>query len=150
MKNAHLAMIATACLMLSFLPLHAAAQHPVAHGCLFPTITSVDPASGPQSGGTSVTITGTNYVVGSTTVTFGGVAATAVVVNSSTSITAVTPAGAAPGAVDVVVTVTGCGSDLLKGGFTYTAGAAVPALSPLALAMLAAVLGFVAVIVLKR
>ena len=57
-----------------------------------PTVTSVSPNNGSTSGGTAVTITGTNFVSGAT-VTFGCAAATNVVVVSSTSITATTPAG---------------------------------------------------------
>ena len=53
-------------------------------------------------GGTAVTITGTNFAAGAT-VTFGGTAATSVVVVSGTQITATTPAGSA-GAVTVTVT----------------------------------------------
>ena len=45
-------------------------------------------------GGTAITITGTS-LTGATSVTVGGVAATSVVVVSSISITAVTPAGTA-------------------------------------------------------
>jgi IPT/TIG domain len=56
-----------------------------------PTITSIDPTSGAVAGGTSVTITGTNFVSGAT-VTFGGVAATDVVVVNSTTITCTAPA----------------------------------------------------------
>jgi hypothetical protein len=69
-----------------------------------PTVTSVAPATGPLAGGTAVTITGTGFqTTGTTTVSFGGTAATSVVVVSATSITATTPAHAA-GAVSVVVT----------------------------------------------
>ena len=68
-----------------------------------PTVSSVCPNSGSTAGGTAVTITGTNFVAGAT-VTFGGNAATNVVVVSSTSITATTPAGSA-GAVTVTVTI---------------------------------------------
>ena len=57
-----------------------------------PTVTSVSPNNGPTAGGTAVTITGTNFAAGAT-VTFGGTAATNVVVVSSTTITATTPAG---------------------------------------------------------
>ena len=57
------------------------------------------------AGGTAVTITGANFAAGAT-VTFGGTAATNVVVVSSTTITATTPAGSA-GAVTVTVTVLG-------------------------------------------
>src|SRR6185312_3387631 len=56
-----------------------------------PTITSVSPATGPSTGGNSVTITGTNLLEAQT-VTFGGTVATSFTVNSSTSITAVVPA----------------------------------------------------------
>ena len=58
---------------------------------VLPTVSSVSPNNGPIAGGTGVTITGTNFAAGAT-VTFGGTAATNVVVVSSTSITATTPA----------------------------------------------------------
>ncbi|MFC8240564.1 IPT/TIG domain-containing protein [Streptomyces chartreusis] len=80
-----------------------------------PTVGTVEPDSGPTSGGTGVTITGTN--LGSTeSVTFGGTAAPFSVVNSTT-VSAVTPPGAA-GAVDVVVT-NPAGSVTATGAFTY-------------------------------
>jgi hypothetical protein len=69
-----------------------------------PTVSSVSPSSGPAAGGTGVTITGTGFVAGAT-VSFGGTAATGVVVNSATSISATSPAGA--GTVDVTVTTPG-------------------------------------------
>ena len=81
-----------------------------------PTVTSVSPNNGPVAGGTAVTITGTNFATGAT-VTFGSTAATSVVVVSSTTITAKTPAGSA-GAVTVTVTVSGQ-SGSLANGFTY-------------------------------
>lgn len=83
-----------------------------------PTLTSVSPSQGPASGGTTVTITGTN-LTGATSVTIGGTAATGITVNSATSITATTPAHAA-GAADVVVTTPG-GTATLVGAFTYHA-----------------------------
>ena len=92
-----------------------------------PTVTSVSPNSGPTAGGTSVTITGTNFATGAT-VTFGGVAATNVVVVSSTSITATTPAGTA-GAATVTVTVSGQ-SGSLASGFTYIGTPTVTSVSP--------------------
>ena len=72
-----------------------------------------------------MTITGTNFAAGAT-VTFGGAAATNVVVVNSTTITATTPAGSA-GAVTVTVTVGGQ-SGSLASGFTYivTAGITAP------------------------
>lgn len=65
------------------------------------TITSVSPASGPATGGTSVIITGTGFG-GPTTVRFGSTATT-FTLDSSTQITAVAPGGTI-GAVQVTVT----------------------------------------------
>ncbi|RKN12025.1 IPT/TIG domain-containing protein [Streptomyces radicis] len=83
-----------------------------------PTITDVDPASGPTSGGTAVTITGTSLTT-TGSVTFGGNVAPFTVVSDST-VTTLTPPGAA-GAVDVVLTNDG-GSDTAVGAYTYVAG----------------------------
>jgi hypothetical protein len=68
-----------------------------------PTISSVTPSSGTPSGGTPITIVGTNFVSGAT-VTIGGLAATNVVLVSSTMITAVTPPGTLGTIASVVVT----------------------------------------------
>ncbi len=92
-----------------------------------PTVTSVSPNSGSTAGGTAVTITGTNFATGST-VTFGGTAATNVVVVSGTMITATTPAHAA-GAVTVTVTVNGQSGSLIS-AFTYVAPPTVTSVSP--------------------
>jgi hypothetical protein len=83
-----------------------------------PTVTRLAPKSGPAAGGTSVTITGTGFS-SSATVKFGTVSAARVTVNSSTSITAVSPAGAS-GTVDVTVT-TSAGTSAVnkKGHFKY-------------------------------
>jgi len=59
-----------------------------------PTITSVSPATGPTSGGTTITINGTNFASGAA-VTIGGRAATNVTVVNASTITAVTPLGPA-------------------------------------------------------
>ncbi len=83
-----------------------------------PTITGVSPSSGPSAGGTSITITGTEFSSGAT-VTVGGTAATNVVVVSSTETTATTPAGAT-GAADVVETNPDSGTVTDTSGFTYT------------------------------
>lgn len=70
-----------------------------------PSISGVSPTSGTTAGGTSVTITGTDFT-GASSVKFGSTdAASFSVVNNST-ITAVSPAGAA-GTVDIRVTTTG-------------------------------------------
>ena len=93
-----------------------------------PTVSSVSPNNGSTAGGTSVTITGTNFASGAT-VTFGGTAATSVTVVSSTTITATTPAGTA-GAVTVTVTNPGGQSGSLSSGFTYVVAPTVSSVSP--------------------
>ena len=84
-----------------------------------PTYTSTSPSAGSLAGGTSSTITGTNFT-GATSVTIGGVAVTSFVVNSPTSITIVTPAGVSVGAKNVVITAPG-GTATGPGAFTYLA-----------------------------
>ncbi|NTE18876.1 hypothetical protein G6M26_10130, partial [Agrobacterium tumefaciens] len=93
-----------------------------------PTVTALSPTSGPTGGGTSVTITGTNFS-GATAVTFGATAATGFTVNSATQITATAPAGT--GTVDVRITTTGGTSAISASDqFTYVAAPTVTALSP--------------------
>jgi large repetitive protein len=83
-----------------------------------PTVTAVSPANGPVAGGTPVTIDGAGFLNGAG-VTFGGTAATNVMVLSTGRITATTPAHGA-GAVDLVVTnATGQASPRFR-GFTYS------------------------------
>jgi hypothetical protein len=91
-----------------------------------PTATAIDPANGPEAGGTTVTLTGTGFTAGAT-VTVGGTAATDVTVVSATEITFVTPAGTGTG--DVVVTTDG-GSDTLTDAFTYDPALSVTAVDP--------------------
>ncbi len=86
------------------------------------TATSLTPTSGPLAGGTVFTLTGTGFVTPST-VTFGGIAATDVVVISATMVTGKTPAGVLPGVAPVAVSnVNGTASNL-----TFNYGAAQPA-----------------------
>jgi IPT/TIG domain len=92
-----------------------------------PSVSSVAPNTGSTGGGTAVTLTGTNFAAGAT-VTFGGTAATNVVVVNGTTITATTPAGSA-GAVTVTVTVSGQ-SGSLTNGFTYVVPPTVSSVSP--------------------
>ena len=80
-------------------------------------LTSVSPASATYNGGTSVTITGTQFAAGAT-VTIDGKACTSIVVVSATTITCVTPAGTV-GAKDVVVTNADTTTTTLASGFTY-------------------------------
>ncbi len=81
-----------------------------------PTVTDVSPGNGPESGGTSVTVTGTNFMNGAS-VKFGGGFASAVVVVSTTEITCNTPSGS--GTVDVVVRNADGDSDTLSSAFSY-------------------------------
>jgi IPT/TIG domain len=81
------------------------------------TVSTVSPNTGGVAGGTAVTLTGTGFAE-ATGVTFGGVAATSVVIVSSTSITCVSPANSA-GAKDVVV-LDPNGNGTKTGGFTYS------------------------------
>jgi hypothetical protein len=83
-----------------------------------PTVSSVAPNSGLTAGGTSVTITGTNFT-GATAVKFGTSAAASFMVNAATQITATSPLGT--GVVDVRVTTAGGMSTVsVADRFTYT------------------------------
>ncbi|HET9733108.1 MAG TPA: PKD domain-containing protein [Acidimicrobiales bacterium] len=97
-----------------------------------PTVTGLNPTSGPAAGGTSVTITGTGFstTAGATTIAFGAHAATGVTCNSTTSCTATSPQGS--GTVDVRVTVGGQTSAANPPGdqFTYQAPPAGPPQAP--------------------
>jgi hypothetical protein len=84
-----------------------------------PTLTSINPTSGPTAGGNAVTLTGTGFVNGAT-VLFGAVSATSATVDSATSITAVTPAQSA-GTVSVTVTNPDTQSATLPAAYTYLA-----------------------------
>lgn len=88
-----------------------------------PTVTVATPNTGTKAGGTSVTLTGTNFRVGTTpTVTFGGLAATSVVVVNATTITCVTPAHDAftTFIADVVVTNIDGQEGTRTAGYTFT------------------------------
>ena len=93
-----------------------------------PTVTSVSPTAGPTTGGTSVTINGTNFI-GATIVNFGGTSAASFTVNSSTKITATSPAGT--GTIDIKVTTTsGTSAASANDRFTYVLSPTVTAVSP--------------------
>ena len=98
-----------------------------------PVLALVSPNNGSTAGGTSVTLTGTNFT-GATAVSFGGTAATGFIVNNATTITATTPAHAA-GLVNVAVITPG-GSATLTNGYTYSSVPA-PTVGPVS-AMVAA------------
>jgi hypothetical protein len=77
---------------------------------------SVNVKSGPAAGGTALMVAGTNFLAGAG-VTIGGVAATGVMVNSYTSLSATTPALAPGTANDVVVTNADMTTGTLVKGF---------------------------------
>jgi hypothetical protein len=93
-----------------------------------PTVSGVTPNAGPTSGKTAITITGTGFIPGATSVAVGGTAATSVVATTTSTLTAVTPAGTL-GPATVAVTTAG-GSGTLAGGFTYVPPAQITAITP--------------------
>jgi hypothetical protein len=93
-----------------------------------PVVKKLSPKTGPAAGKTIVAITGTGFT-GATAVTFGGVPAGSVKVNSATSITAEAPAGTS-GTNDVRVTnPVGTSPVVNADHFTY-AGPVVTGVSP--------------------
>lgn len=85
-----------------------------------PTVSSVTPNTGPAAGGTSVTVTGLNFLVGKTTFKFGTAKATSVNCTSTTECTMLAPAHAA-GTVDVIATVNKLNSPVVTGDkYTYS------------------------------
>lgn len=92
-----------------------------------PLIQGLNPSSGPPQGGTLVTISGNGFSPGAT-VTFGGVPAPFVNVESQNQIRVTSPAGS--GTVDVVVTVGGKSSpSTAQSKFQYAA-ATITAVKP--------------------
>ena len=92
------------------------------------SVTGISTAVGPAGGGTAVTITGTGFL-GATQVDFGTAAATNVVVNSDSQITATSPAGT--GTVNVTVVKPLSSSPVNPvAQFTYVAAPTVTAILP--------------------
>jgi hypothetical protein len=85
-----------------------------------PTATQLLPSSGPTGGGPQVTVDGTGFVAGQTSVTIGGtvIPPASVTVQNANVLTFFLPAGAA-GLVSVTVTAPGGTSDPVPGGFRY-------------------------------
>jgi hypothetical protein len=86
-----------------------------------PAITSVVPDSGALVGGAAVTINGVGFDMNGAVATIGGNLLTSIVVVSPRVITGLTPAGAAAGPVDVIVTniASTLASAPLTGGYNY-------------------------------
>ena len=100
----------------------------IAEAAPLPTISSISPTTGSYAGGTVITITGTNFEQGSAVFYGSGHhtnQATDVVVNSSTQITATTPAGT--GTVDFHVATPSGGQSATSTAdqFTYTASSPI-------------------------
>lgn len=90
-----------------------------------PTVTIINPTKGPSTGGTTVTVTGSNFKNGAI-VSFGSKQASTTFVDSS-NLVAVSPSGT--GVVDIVVTNPDGQVGRLASSFTYEAAAAAPTLS---------------------
>ncbi len=96
-----------------------------------PTISALNPTSGPSAGGTVVTITGTGFSTsaGATTVVFGTASATSVSCASTSSCVATSPAGS--GTASVRVTAGGqTSADTIADDFTYIDSPTVTAINP--------------------
>ncbi|HEY7822928.1 MAG TPA: S8 family serine peptidase, partial [Acidimicrobiia bacterium] len=91
-----------------------------------PAIIGISPSGGPTAGGDTITITGRN-LANTTSVTFGGTAATGLTVNSSTSVTVIAPAKTA-GSVDIVLTSGGITATSVN-GYTYYAAPVLTSLN---------------------
>jgi hypothetical protein len=94
-----------------------------------PTVSNVEPRHGPPAGGTSVTITGTNFA-GSTAVKFGPTNATSFSVNSESSITAVSPPFTGGNAIAEVTVTTPVGTSKLRIGDSFIYEPTLTAVSP--------------------
>ncbi|HET9180174.1 MAG TPA: IPT/TIG domain-containing protein [Terriglobia bacterium] len=82
-----------------------------------PSLSTISPNTGPVTGGTTVTISGSGFQSGAS-VSFGGIAATSVKLVSSTQIQAVSPVSPA-GTVTIVVTNSDSQGATLGSAFTY-------------------------------
>ncbi|MEZ5467553.1 MAG: FG-GAP-like repeat-containing protein [Lysobacterales bacterium] len=93
-----------------------------------PTITALTPTGGPETGGTVVTIDGSDFVIGATSFSFGPNPATAVSCSSTLQCTATSPAGS--GVVDVIATtVAGASTNTSSDDFSYAAATSTTILS---------------------
>jgi hypothetical protein len=92
-----------------------------------PTVSGISPATGPATGGTAITITGTNLTT-ATAVNFGSAAAAFIVVGP-TQVLAISPPGA--GSVDVTITAGGGATPTGSADrFTYLPAPSISTISP--------------------
>lgn len=90
---------------------------------LIPVIASITPASGSVDGGTTITVTGQHFsgsYSNSVSAAINGASGSSVVIIDDSTLTFVSPAGAAASGLPVSV-ATGGGLGILAGAFTYTA-----------------------------
>lgn len=97
-----------------------------------PVVTGVSPAFGPVTGGTQVTVLGSNFQAGAS-VRFGTITAPAVNVISPSAIVVTIPGQAGPGSVGVTVTNPDTQFSTLANGFSYFQPADLPALTVVSL-----------------
>ncbi|MCA1684241.1 MAG: IPT/TIG domain-containing protein, partial [Actinobacteria bacterium] len=99
-----------------------------------PTVDRVNPTSGPATGGTTVTLTGANFVPGETQVFFGGVAATALTVSGSldhATLVAVAPPHAVTDFTPVTVSVDAPGGQTdAASHYTYAPAPTLTSMAP--------------------
>jgi FtsP/CotA-like multicopper oxidase with cupredoxin domain len=93
-------------------------------------VKSVSPNHGPITGGTVVTITGSN-LLGATAVDFGSSPGTSIIVHNNNRISATSPANEG-GTVDVTVVTSTAGTSTVNPGdqFTYTGGPTIQSVNP--------------------
>lgn len=97
-----------------------------------PTVSGVSPAFGPVTGGTQVTVLGTNFQAGAS-VRFGTITAPAANVISPSAIVVTIPGQAGPGSVGVTVTNPDSQFATLAAGFSYFQPADLPAITVVSL-----------------
>ncbi len=93
-----------------------------------PAVTGLVPASGPEAGGTIVTITGSGFA-GATAVRFGSADATGMTVDSERQITVTSPAGSGAGYV-TVTTPSGTSADAPESEYTYVPPPEITGIDP--------------------
>lgn len=93
-----------------------------------PSVAAISPSAGPLAGGSTVTLSGSNFVPGGTTVTVGGNPCTSLSVASTSSASCTLPAGTA-GPANVMASTAG-GSNPANSLFTYLTLPVVTTVSP--------------------
>jgi hypothetical protein len=84
-----------------------------------PTVTTISPMSGPAVGGTVVTLIGSDFVQGATTVMFGAMSSTSVSVQSPNMLSAVAPPEPAGTVMVTAVTADGASAPVANDRFTF-------------------------------